>query len=227
MIVVIQCAGRKQPQAGFLRTKQGKKVKFVADPSKAPVSSELIYARIDDPSDSGVSWRESLLQYNQRSDDNPLDLYPAFQLYSHPVYGQLAEKFGLEKTYILSAGWGLIGASFLTPVYDITFSMSAEKYKRRKRSDSYRDLYMLPNDADEPIVFFGGHDYLPLFCSLTKNVKGPRAVFYNSAQSPRAPGCSLIRFPTATRTNWHYECAKDFATGNLQIDAAFEQGSGR
>lgn len=163
-----------------------------------------------------------LLQYNASPSRNPLNLYPAFQLYIHPAYGQLAKRFGIEKTYILSAGWGLITASFLTPFYDITFSKSAEKYKWRKTSDSYRDLRMLPNDADEPIVFFGGQDYLPLFCELTKGVRGPRTVFYNSAQSPKAPGCSLIRYVTSTRTNWHYKCAKDFATGNVRADSEFE-----
>ena len=69
------------------------------------------------------------------------------------------------------------------------------------------DLRMLSNDTDEPIVFFGGKDYLPLFCDLTKNVKAKRTVFYNSGYAPAAQGCALVRFVTTTRTNWHYECA--------------------
>ena len=65
MIVVIQCASRKRPQAGFLAMQDGRKVLFVADPASAPLSSELTYARPDDPSDRRVSWREMLLQYNE------------------------------------------------------------------------------------------------------------------------------------------------------------------
>jgi hypothetical protein len=213
MIVVIQCAGRKQPQAGFLTTREGRRVLFVADPASAPPSSELIYARPDDPSGRGVSWREVLLQYNEIPSRNPLNLYRAAQLYAHPTYNQLAKRFGLERTYILSAGWGLITASFLTPMYDITFSSSAERYKRRRMSDAYSDLCMLPNLTDEPITFFGGQDYLALFCELTKKVRGSRTVFYNSAHAPKAAGCLLARYVTTTRTNWHYACAKDFATG--------------
>src|SRR6185312_14489468 len=107
-------------------------------------------------------------------------------LYANPTYGALEKRFGNKRTYILSAGWGLIGASFLTPHYDITFSMTAEPYKRRRKRDVYGDLRMLPNDTDEPIVFFGGKDYLPLFCELTKGVRGKKTVFYNSGEPPVA-----------------------------------------
>jgi hypothetical protein len=77
---------------------------------------------------------------------------------------------------------GLIGASLLTPCYDITFSMAAEPYKRRRKGDLYRDLRLSPIVAKEPIVFLGGKDYVPLFCELTKEVKGGRTVFYNSGR---------------------------------------------
>jgi hypothetical protein len=133
MIVVIQCASRKHERAGFFTTQDGRRVLFVADPSTAPLSSGLVYARPDDPSDRGASWRELLSEYNRNPNGNQLKLYPAVQLYTPPIYGQLAQRFGVEKTYILSAGWGLIAATFLTPVYDITFSNSAEQYKRRAR----------------------------------------------------------------------------------------------
>jgi len=89
----------------------------------------------------------------------------------------------------------------------------AEAYKRRRKGDLFRDVRMLPNDFDEPIVFFGGKDYVPLFCKLTKDAKGKRTVFYNAGRAPEAPGCSLERFVTPTRTNWHYECARKFAAG--------------
>ena len=210
MIVVIQCANRKHPEAGFLTTASGRKVLFVAHPNAAPPSQELIYAHPDDQSDRGMSWRSFLLEYNRSPGQNPLHLYRSADLYSHPVYDLLVQRLGPERVYILSAGWGLISASFLTPVYDITFSNSAEGYKRRRIRDAYRDLCMLPSHSEEPITFFGGKDYLPLFCALTKQAAGPRTVFYASTQAPEAPGCSLTKYHTTIRTNWHYQCAKDF-----------------
>jgi hypothetical protein len=64
----------------------------------------------------------------------------------------------------LSAGWGLIRTDFLTPCYDITFSQSAEGYKRHRKADRYQDFRTLPARSDEDIVFFGGKDYVRLFC---------------------------------------------------------------
>ena len=78
MIVVIQCAARKREDAGFLRTQEGKPVLFVADPSAAPASDTLIYARPDDSSDHGGSWRDVLVRYNDDPGSNPLSLLPAF-----------------------------------------------------------------------------------------------------------------------------------------------------
>jgi len=65
-------------------------------------------------------------------------------------------RFGVKNVYILSAGWGLICADFLTPAYDITFSPSAAPYKRRRKTDRYEDFRMLPDKAEREIVFFGG-----------------------------------------------------------------------
>lgn len=71
----------------------------------------------------------------------------------------------------------------------------------------------------EPIVFFGGNDYLPLFFSpLTAPVKSPRTVFFNSIEVPQAPGCVLRRFETRTKRNWHYESANAFIDGEIQAD---------
>lgn len=217
MIIVIQCAATKRIDAGFLRTRNGTRVLFVADPDKAAPTEGCHFVRPDDLSDSGPSWREALLQYNQAPGDNPLGLCPAYKLYENGIYRRLADRLGIKKTYILSAGWGLINASFLTPNYDITFSPSAEPYKRRKKGDIYRDLCMLPDPTDERIVFFGGKDYIPLFCALTQSFRGPATIFYNSKRCPDAPGCSLVKFLTTTRTNWHYECADAFLGGKLEL----------
>jgi hypothetical protein len=69
---------------------------------------------------------------------------------------------------------------------------------------------MLPEGEDYEILFFGGKDYVPLFCRLTQHVKGKRTIFYSAGQAADAPGCVSTRFETSTRTNWHYECAHAF-----------------
>ena len=217
MIVVIQCAAKKSPQAGYLQTSSGKNVFFVADPSLAPVREGIVYARPDDIAENGNTWRQKLLKYNESPGENPLGLLPAWQLYGNSTYEMLMDKFGTESLYILSAGWELIPADFLTPDYDITFSASAEKYKRRRKADRYNDFEMLDNPNSEPVVFFGGKDYISLFCELTKLVKGPKTIFFNSATLPDTPGCTLKRFVTRTRTNWHYECAKAFIAEEIGV----------
>jgi hypothetical protein len=215
MIVVIQCAASKRSDAGHLVSARGKPVDFVADPLAAPVDPTRISAKPDDLSDGGISWRRMLLKYNQQDKANPLGLYPAYHLYENKIYRRLVDHIGLHKVYILSAGWGLISANFLTPHYDITFSQSAEGYKRRRKTDHYIDFRMLPDETDEEILFFGGKDYLPLFCSLTNAIKTTKTVFYNSAQRPQVSGCTLQRFETTTRTNWQYECANAFLDGAI------------
>jgi hypothetical protein len=216
MILVIQCAASKRPNAGHFRARDGKKVLFVADPARAPASADLIYARPDDRADDGVSWREHVARYNATPEVNPFGLSPAYELYENETYRDLVRKFGLDNVMILSAGWGLIPARFLTPRYDITFSASAEPYVRRRKNQAYGDFSKLPARAGGPIVFFGGREYVPLFAKLTTPTER-RIVFYNSAVPPAALGCFLKRFHTSTRTNWHYECARAFIAGAIEV----------
>jgi hypothetical protein len=215
VIAVIQCAARKRPDAGYLMTRDGRRISFVAEPGGAPASDTVVYARPDDITEEGGTWRERLLAYNRNPGGNPFRLLPAFELYQNEAYRKLTVKVGSEKLFILSAGWGLIGAWFLTPYYDITFTAQADAYKRRRRNDRYHDLAMLPSDTDEPIVFFGGKDYLPFFERLSSRVHAPRIVFFNSASAPRIRDGRAIRFQTSTRTNWHYECVDAFLSGAL------------
>lgn len=182
-----------------------------------PADSGHAYARPDDLSDNDESWRDVLLGYNKEPGNNPLGLCQAYRLYENPVYGRLMEAFGTAKLYILSAGWGLINAAFLTPYYDITFSPSAENYKRRRKRDRYHDFCMLPREVGEEIVFLGGKDYTPLFCAITAAVRAKKTVFFNSEHPPDTPGCTLKRFPTSTRTNWHYECAAALIDGRIVL----------
>ena len=224
MIVVIQCAGGKNPNAGRFKTEEGRPILFVADPGKAPEGKGVVYKRPDDPADSGRSYREELVEYDRRPGDNPFGLLPACKLYRNPVYKELVAEFSTSNVLILSAGWGLIASDFLTPDYDITFSNSArgkDAYKRRRKSDVFMDRRMPPADRTGPIVFLGGKDYVPLFCSLTEDAKSERVVFYRcdgtSDNPPDAPGCNPRCFETSTRTNWHYECARALIRRDITI----------
>lgn len=215
MIVVIQCAATKRADAGFLKTKDGKPVSFVAKPEMLQRDESRVYARPDDLSDWGASWRERLSAYNDNPDSNPLRLSPAFELYSKDTYRAIVRRFGLQNTYILSAGWGLINAAFLTPYYDITFARAADDYKRRRKSDFYDDYMQMPHDVAGPIVFFGSKEYVPLFAALTCSVSATKKVFYNSKFPPAAPGCLLQRYKTRKKINWQYECAEAFIAGRI------------
>ncbi len=211
MNVVIQCAARKRNEAGHLQTTDGRRVMFVADPDTAPITDNLVHARPDDPSGTdGKSWRAMLAEYNEHPDENEQNLLPAWQLYANPTYEYLARhaRVGVDRLYILSAGWGLLSASFLTPRYDITFSNAKDvkPFQRRRRRDSYQDFSMLPADVGEPVLFLGGRDYIPLFCELTAKVRSERTIYY-AGRAPTVPGCTLARFG-APFTNWHYQCAR-------------------
>jgi hypothetical protein len=217
MNVVIQCAAGKRSNAGHMRRSDGTPVMFVADPGGAPQVSGVAFARPDDIAEDGRSWRDHLLDYNRSPGINPLNLLPAFELYENPAYTRLAARFGVDRLFILSAGWGLIPAKFLTPAYDITFSQSADSYKRRRKSDVYRDFRHFPSDSPDVMVFLGGKDYVPLFSSLTAGAKARRVVFFNSTTATEAPGCTVQRYATTTRTNWHYECAQALIDGRIAV----------
>lgn len=213
MKIVIQCAAGKNDAAGTMRSKDGKPVLFVADPMRAPERSDILYARPDDKAEDGWRWRDHVSSYNSNPGVNPLGLLRAWNLYRHPAYGALFNRYGTKSVYILSAGWGLIRSDFLTPAYDITFSAQAEPFKRRRPSDAYADFNMLEGQQSEPVAFFGGKDYLPLFCRLTSDYAGPRIAAFNSASEPKAHGVRFVRYHTRTRSNWHYEAVNAFMDG--------------
>ena len=214
-IVVIQCAATKRAGAGHLVASDGRAVQIVARPRARATGSYGLFARPDDMAESSCTWRDILAKYNAKGSNDPLGLSPAYRLYSHPIYERLAKFVGLQNFFVLSAGRGLMSAEYLIPHYDITFSASADDYKRRRRGDRYLDFCMMPSTVDAEIIFFGGKDYLPLFCKLTAHITGNKTVYYNSSARPNAPGCKLVRFDTTTRTNWHYECAQAYIAGAL------------
>jgi hypothetical protein len=217
MRIVIQCAGSKRDEAGSLLTEDGRPVSFVAHPPKEPDRAGKHFARPDDQSEDGRTWRQRLLAYNESAETNPLGLTRAVDLYKPEAYSRLEGGFGADKVWILSAGWGLIPAAFLTPDYDITFSSSAAPIYRRWNGDLFHDWAMIDLASAEPIVFLGGKDYLPLFARLTAEARGRRVAFFNSSREPSHGGVSFVRYETNRRTNWHYDAATALADGTLQV----------
>jgi hypothetical protein len=213
MKIVIQCAAGKDPNAGSMKATNGVPVLFVASPAQAPKGASAVYARPDDSAEDARTWRDHVSAYNVQPNGNPLGILPAWRLYRHPAYGKLVERYGETNVLILSAGWGLIRADFLTPAYDITFSVQADAFKRRRPGDAYADFNMLDRRGSEPVAFFGGKDYLPLFRRLTDRYAGRRIAVFNSASMPRADGIQFVRYQTKTRTNWHYEAVNAFLDG--------------
>ena len=56
MIVVIQCAATKRPDAGHFITSDGRPINFVAHPELAPAENKNVYARPDDLAEGDMSW---------------------------------------------------------------------------------------------------------------------------------------------------------------------------
>lgn len=216
--IVIACAGSKATDAGYWTTDEGKTVKFIARPGEAQPGGNVIYARPDDTDEqSGKTWRALLKEYNRRwrgKDDNGRELLPAYRLYSKPIYGDLVDKYGMERVFILSAGWGLIRSDFLTPQYDITFASGAG-CSRRKQSDWYDDCNEMPDSPGERIYLFAGLAYHKLFCRLIQGKGHERIVFYRSQEIPSCPGCRTKPYLANVQTNWHYLCARDFMNGKI------------
>lgn len=226
MIIAIQCASTKSPDAGYLHTGEGQSVAFVANPELAPPDGSVLWAHPDGPSDlAGVSWRQHLVDLGP-DEAKARGLLPAYQLYAPGAYRRLVDFLGKEQVYVLSAGWGLVRADYPLPAYDITFSAQADAYKRRRSRDVYRDFMQVQPGQPGPLVFLGGKDYLPLFRSLARNLPMPKVVMFRSdpadtAARPREEGgWTYVPFPTDRKTNWHYA-----AVGALCKDASSVLGT--
>jgi len=218
-IVVIQCAASKVPSAGYMLTTDGRPVTFVADPRTAPKRPGIVYARPDDVSDDGkVSWRTRVAAYAKNPGDNAVGLLPAYMLYQPETYLRLVRAFDLSNVYVLSAGWGIISADFLTPSYDITFSRppgAKDRYKWRRPEDRYEDFCQLPRTSADRIVFLGGVKYLPAFERLTRNIEADKVIYYRAATIQRRQGFRYVPYDTDRLTNWHYSCADDLIAGRI------------
>jgi hypothetical protein len=215
MKLIIQCAGRKFDDTGRLTSPAGEKVLFAAHPERYTGSGKC--ERPDDfRATTGQTWREYLLDYN-RAGKNPDRLYKAGALYQPPIYKRLTDQYGDENVFILSAGWGLVRADFYLPYYNITFSTQADPYCQRKVRDEFRDFNQLAEanlQANEPIYFFGGQSYLPLYLRLMRDIKTRKVIYHSFGEGYLIDGYECI--PYRGFTNWHYVCAQDFIDGRIR-----------
>lgn len=218
MKIVIQCANRKDENAGRLLNSIGEKVIFVAHPEKCEKTiPNLKYCRPDDKiaKESGT-WRGYLARYNQEG-SNPNNLSIAGKLYRPLIYQTLMDKFGQKNLFILSAGWGLIRSDYLVPYYDITFSKQGKTGSRRLPSDKFQDFNHLEGciSSGECVYFFGGKDYLPLYYSLTRHLPNRKVIYYSIEDMQQVKGYEYYYYKGFTI--WHYSCAQDFIDNKLPI----------
>jgi hypothetical protein len=216
MKIIIQCAKGKKKNAGCLKTTNSKNILFIANPNIATETGDYVYHSPKDITEKNITWTNELARYNELT-DNYFNLLPAYELYENNIYREIVSKFGIENVFILSAGWGLIRADFLTPNYNITFSNRKKEFKRDKK-ENYPDLCHLQLDSADDLVFLGGIDYQPLFDKLTSKYCGRRIVFYNSVNLPKIKNCYFIKYETRQKTNWHYSCAKKIIDGTIIIE---------
>lgn len=211
MKVVIQCSATKNENAGSFFLK-GQRVAFVAHPEYCSETPHVVFRRPDDFEESiRTTWRKHLVSCNQFG-QNSQGLLPASNLYAPSIYRILLNHAGTQNFFVLSAGWGLIRSTFLIPEYDITFSLQAEKCKRRTKRDRFSDFSQLCQSDitdDETIYFFGGKDYLPLYYTLTRSLHARKVIYFASDKIVREKGYEYIKY-AGTGTNWHYRCAQDF-----------------
>lgn len=229
MDIVIQCAATKVPHAGAFRALDGRKVRFVAQPKLSAPDKNIILARPDDASDvPNETWRSRLTKYvAQYGQDNPFELLKAYQLYTHKAYAALVRRFGEQHVFVLSAGWGLVRADYLTPAYDVTFNRRAKLKKPEAFCDStstYKYFRQVP-EGSGPIVFLGGRDYLALFERLTVGLRRERIAFLRadeqgvSSLHGSRTGIKFEPYRVAAKTNWHYQCALALAQGKISLEA--------
>ncbi len=230
MKIVIQCCLQKNPDAGTFSTEDGKVVRFVAQSDDCQITDQEYFCKPDDVMpDNNITWRDYLVQYNDEycsTRVNPCNLSAAIDLYKPKIYKELGNVFGEENVFILSAGWGLINGRFLLPNYDITFSKRAKKYEEQKfrnrrnsenNNSSWKDFNHLSENQileDEIIYFFGGLDYITQYRKLTSSIPNQKVIFYNSNsfQFNANDSYQYTRYRplNALKTNWHYQCAKEF-----------------
>ncbi len=208
-IIVMCCASKKRPIELFSYNNQNIDFKAVANPLNS------IHRPCDQINpDRATTW-SSLIE-SQIEQNNPNNnLIEAYALYQNPIYRGLFQKFG-DNLYILSAGWGLISAKFRIPKYDITFSISARDPNIIRpiqnpvwdENDFKQIAGISPNQR---LIFIGGKDYIHQFIRITSNLMNQKIIVCKNLHGIILPNQTFVPFfyNTNTRTNWHYEPAKD------------------
>ena len=216
MKVVIQCAGQKREAAERLRNAAGEEVVFVARPDlcERAGASSIRYCQPGDRVGGGLkTWREFLVDYN-RTGENSYNLRRAADLYRPRIYRKLVDAFGWDNVFILSAGWGLIRSAFLTPDYNITFSSQGPPCTRRTKRltlplEDLNHLAAAVTSPNEPVHFFGGRDYVPLFHALTQNLAA-KVIVHHKGNAPSCKCFTYEVFSCERNQNWHYDAAEAF-----------------
>jgi hypothetical protein len=202
--VVMICSSKKK--RSFFT--QFPKITFTNNPS-------LAHERHPDAlmTNSNFTWRKHLNKCQ-----NEKSLLKAYELYSHPRYHQLHNKFNKD-FFILSAGWGLVKSEFKLPNYDITFSdknNTLAKTIRKiniKTEPIYKDYNQIKDNGDD-ILFLGTPNYIPLFIRLTQNLDCHKIIYYKNEQAfqylPLANDTFEFRYYNSkARQKWYYSLAQD------------------
>lgn len=74
---------------------------------------------------------------------------------------------------------------------------------------------MVDRESDEPLVFFGGKSYFPLFCTLTDHCRCRRVAYHHLNVPPRWEGVEVRRYEADTPRNWHYGAVRALIDGSL------------
>lgn len=213
-IPVLSCSGEKIKD--WFSYSDEQHIMFVASPEavlnapppKFPLG--IKYCRPDDKIfDTEDTWLDLVKKQNHP------DLIPAYQLYKRDIYHKFYMKYR-NNFYIISAGWGIIRASYKIPAYNITYSnsKSVPKYSRRINSDKWNDFNHLKEDSanfDENsiIILFSGSNYIESFCNMTKFIKNRKIIYYTAQSISKKDGFEYSKYKK-NFTNWHYEAAKEY-----------------
>jgi len=213
-IPVLSCSGSKNKE--WFNYKDKQPVIFVASPDEAtknPPSSApngTLYCEPDGKIiNTEKTWRELVKEQNHP------DLVPAYELYKNDIYYKLFNEYD-RYFYIISAGWGIIRASFKLPFYNITYSNQAKvpKYSRRTYNMKWNDFNHLLEDSNDfddnsVIILFSGKDYIEPFCKMTRSIKKRKIIKYIAENIIEKEGYEYEEY-YKNGTNWQYEAAKDF-----------------
>jgi hypothetical protein len=224
MIIVIQCAGRKDPNAITL-TLNRNAVHFVAQPQDGQMDKRPW----DQIPGSDKTWIDCVKAYNEAGGVMPDEyiklnigtedgrqLMQCGNLYKPPVYRELTAACGLKNVYILSAGWGLVRADKYIPNYDVTFARRGDPGVRIKVED--RRLYPSLSDEipdDEEINLFFSRSYALYWSHLYRGASQRTVLHWRLGQKlPKGKyGTKPPHDCGSQMTNWQYTAAQQFIAG--------------